>query len=192
MQQSFGSLEAAPKATQTSLQSRLTGPSNNRKSLIRPSASLEDPSNSGALGNGSQNLANAAKRRKTNTNHDGVSLGGRGRGATSRGNVPSRSTISQRTSQPIDLTTVTARTVITGESRLRSSYSLSRPSGEGIDHEDVPTDNEKNDSNVLLQKVLKPIKLALRSHKNLSIEDRNEVAAKVRIQINVSTSDLIH
>ncbi len=190
LQHGFEPLGAAP--TQASSGSRVTGPSNNGKSLIRPSTSLEDPSNRKALGNGAQNLANSAKRRKTN--HEVVSLGGRGSVVTplSLGSVQSPSTSSQQTGQSINKTKVTTRTVITGESRLQSSYNLSRSSGESIIHEDVPTVNENNGSNVLLQKVLKLIKLALGHHKALSPVDRNLIAGSVRIQRNAFISDLIH
>jgi hypothetical protein len=188
LQQSFRPLECAAPAPmdQPRSASKLIGLANSRKSnSIRPSASLESLSNRRALRNGSLNLANTPKRRKLN--HNGVSHGGRGNGANAAplGSILPTSTISQQSGQAIDLTshpTVTARTVITGESRSLSSYGLLRASGEGIVQDTDLLDNHDNDSVVLLQIVLKLINVALKSHQNLSPADRNTIAAKVRLQ----------
>lgn len=164
---------------------RSAEPSGNRKSALRPSASLEDLSSRSVQMNGPQNLANIAKRRKTT--HDGVPLGGRGKGATSSslGAQASPNSTLPSANQTIDLTlsppTAHPRTVITGASRLQSSYGLPPSPEKGHVQDSVALEDQGNHSMAILQKVFELIKLALQPYqKDLSLADQKEITSKVQ------------
>lgn len=162
-------------------------PSKNRKSAIRPSASFADLSSRNVRANGTRTLANTAKRRKIT--HQSVPLGGggRGRGATSGslGAQASRSSISQRANQPVDLTLspsgAHSKTVITGANRLQSSYGPPPSSEVELIQEPVALEAQDSHSKAILRKVFELIKSALQLYQNdLSVADQKEITAKVQ------------
>ena len=172
-----------PSSSRPRSASKPSAPSNTRKSAIRPSTSLENLSSRSAQMAGSQSIANRAKRRKTT--HDGLSLGGQGSGTPSA-SLDAQSF--QKTNQHVDLTvppTVQSRTVITGASRLQSSYDRSPPSPEeGTVHGSLRLENENNQSMAILHKVFELITHALQPYTNeLTLNDQKEIKKKVAADI---------
>jgi hypothetical protein len=190
LQDSFKPLRtAASDLTQPRSGSRSAASSNHRNSRTKSPASLKDFSKIRVLGNTPQEYANVAKRRKTNIDFGSPARRRTGATSASLGSERVSGSTTERISEPADPTAGTARTIITGESRLQSSYSLLRSSNE---EEYVPNNDENNGSGILLQKVLELIRFALRPYRDLASEDRNSVAEKVKEQKDSSIGDPVY
>ncbi|KAE9372052.1 WD40 repeat-like protein [Stipitochalara longipes BDJ] len=178
-------LAAAPSSTKSHSSAKLALSSRSRRSAIRTSASVENLSSRTKLqANSSQNssnAANSAKRRKTT--HEGLPLGGRGSTTTSNfvGGRAQGSTSSKSANEIVDLTLAPpaeqSKTVITGTSRLQSSFGLYPSPEDELVQDSI--ESEDSHSMAILQKVFEVIKLALQSyHGELSLSDQKEITAK--------------
>jgi len=170
-------------------------PSNSRNHSVRPAASFESLSSKRAKKNSPHNLANTAKRRKTT--HGGVAGGRHGATSVARGVQSSPSSVPQRSSRPMVLipsdVAAKPRTVITGASRLQSSFGPSRSPDAGSVQEPIEVYNPDNHSMDIIMQVFELIKRALEPYNGeISTAERKEITTKVRAEKTRLLGDIDH
>ena len=178
-------LAAAASSPKPQSNARLARPSQSQRSAMRLPTSRDT-----AAQNFSNN-ANVVKRRKTT--HEGPVLGGPVSDATSRSHkAQAQASSSSRSTTPyVDLTLPPAaeqsKTVITGASRLQSSFGPYPSPEDGLVQDSIESDDSH--SMAILQKVFELIKLALQPYlEELAVSDQKEITAKVEEKIGLQRS----